>query len=102
MIKNNKTETPDYLFNEDETIENIREFVDGSYSLHYAHKPELQTASVWEALGSLDTTSRDVAIKYLMRYGKKNGKNVKDLYKAIHYIIMMIYDHEQKQQKESV
>ena len=30
------------------------------------------------------------AIKYLCRYGKKNGKNRKDLLKAIHYIILLM------------
>ena len=30
------------------------------------------------------------AIKYLMRYGKKQGKNQKDLIKAIHYIVLLI------------
>ncbi len=30
------------------------------------------------------------AIKYLARYGKKAGKNRKDLLKAIHYIILLM------------
>ena len=31
------------------------------------------------------------AIKYLMRFGKKDGKNKKDLLKAIHYIILLMH-----------
>jgi hypothetical protein len=30
------------------------------------------------------------AIKYLCRYGKKAGKNRKDLLKAIHYIVLLM------------
>ena len=30
-------------------------------------------------------------MKYLARYGKKDGKNRKDLLKAMHYIILMMY-----------
>lgn len=34
-------------------------------------------------------------IKYISRYGMKNGKNKKDLFKAAHYIMMLAYylDH---------
>jgi hypothetical protein len=31
------------------------------------------------------------AIKYLARYGKKGGKNRKDLLKALHYAILLMY-----------
>ena len=37
------------------------------------------------------------AIKYLMRYGKKQGRNEKDLYKAIHYIVLLISSERGKQ-----
>ena len=30
------------------------------------------------------------ALKYLLRYGKKDGHNTQDLYKAMHYIILLI------------
>ena len=30
-------------------------------------------------------------MKYAMRYGKKDGKNIKDLQKIIHYAIINIY-----------
>ena len=29
-------------------------------------------------------------LKYLCRYGKKNGQNRKDLLKAIHYIVLLM------------
>jgi hypothetical protein len=34
------------------------------------------------------------AIKYIQRYGKKDGFNRKDLIKATHYCIMAIHNHD--------
>ena len=33
-------------------------------------------------------------MKYAQRYGKKNGKDRKDLLKVIHYGIMALYNHD--------
>ena len=64
---------------------------DSTYNQHYVGKKEVQTIDVWETLGSIDTTCRDTAIKYLMRYGKKGGHNRKDLLKAVHYIVLLAH-----------
>ena len=84
-------------FNEDKFIKEVEKYIKGTYDQHYVGKKEVQTIDVWETLGSIDTTCRDTAIKYLMRYGNKNGKNSKDLMKAIHYVILLInYNGEEK------
>ena len=36
------------------------------------------------------------AIKYLCRYGKKAGRNRKDLLKAIHYIVLLMSSEDKK------
>jgi hypothetical protein len=41
------------------------------------------------------------AIKYLCRYGKKSGKNRKDLLKAIHYIVLLM-SSEDKDNKNGI
>lgn len=84
----------DYRFLEAVTLKKLQEYVDSTYSQHYVGKKETQVIDLWESLGSLETTSRDTAIKYLCRYGKKDGRNQKDLYKAMHYIMLMIYCSE--------
>ena len=89
-----------YRFGEDVSIQKITEYVNSTYSQHYVGKQSLQTIDVWESLGSLETTSRDTALKYLMRYGKKDGRNEKDLLKAIHYIILMMYSASNNEDKE--
>lgn len=88
-----------YRRNEKETLLEAIEYIGQTYSQHYVGLTEIQTIDVWESLGTLETTSRDTAIKYLMRYGKKNGKNKKDLLKAIHYITLMLYSYEKENSK---
>lgn len=84
---------PDYKYNEDKYLKQISTYLDGTYGEHYVAK-DIQVIDIWESLDSLETTARDTAIKYLCRYGKKAGKNKKDLLKAIHYILLMMYAGE--------
>jgi len=90
----------DYKYNEDKAIRAIQDYVDSTYGQHYVGDGDVQTVDFWRSLGSLESTSRDTAIKYLARYGKKGGKNRKDLLKSMHYIILMMYalDLEENQQ----
>ena len=86
-----------YKYNEDLAFSKVMEYINGTYGQHYVGNGDIQTVDFWESLGSLETTSRDTAIKYLARYGKKNGRNEKDLLKAIHYIILMMYAAQKEQ-----
>lgn len=90
----------DYKYNEDKAIRAIQDYIDSTYGQHYVGDGDVQTVDFWRSLGSLESTSRDTAIKYLARYGKKGGKNRKDLLKSMHYIILMMYalDLEENQQ----
>ena len=86
-----------FRYKEDKIIEDIENYVKSTYGQHYvAEAKGSQVIDIWEANGSLQSTARDTAIKYLMRYGKKDGKNKKDLLKAVHYIILMMYVDEKE------
>lgn len=76
---------------EDYYLEQAKKHIEKTYEGHYVNDHNIQAVDLWEAQGSLLTTARDTAEKYLMRFGKKNGENLEDLYKAIHFIIMMIH-----------
>lgn len=80
-----------YKYTEDTILQEVQAYIDSTYGQHYVGNGEVQTVDFWESLGSLDTTARDTAIKYLARFGKKGGNNRKDLLKAIHYIMLMMY-----------
>jgi len=86
-----------FRYKEDKIIEDIENYVKSTYGQHYvAEAKGSQVIDIWEANGSLQSTARDTAIKYLIRYGKKDGKNKKDLLKAVHYIILMMYVDEKE------
>lgn len=89
-----------FRYKEDKYIDDVIKYVRGTYGEHYVAK-DIQVIDVWESLDTLETTARDTAIKYLCRYGKKGGKNRKDLLKAIHYIILMMYDADQQAAKHN-
>ena len=86
-----------YRFREEEFLQKAKEYLSTTYEGHYVgeqagkEEEDIQTIDVWKTLGSVDTTCRDTAIKYLMRYGKKDGYNEKDLLKAIHYIVLLAH-----------
>ena len=66
------------------------------------HEEKIQTIDVFAHRGTLGSTSIDNAIKYLMRYGKKNGKNEKDLIKALHYLVLATAFERKQKAKEGV
>ena len=80
-----------YKYNEDINMSRIQDYINSTYGQHYVGNGDIQTVDFWESLGTLESTSRDTAIKYLARYGKKEGRNPKDLLKAVHYILLMMY-----------
>lgn len=81
----------EYKYKEDVALKKVTDYINSTYGQHYVGNGDIQTVDFWESLGSLETTCRDTAIKYLARYGKKGGRNEKDLLKAIHYIVLMMY-----------
>jgi len=79
----------------DSELENIlctvEKYILSTYGEHYVGNGQIQEIDNWESRGSLMTTSRDTCSKYLTRFGKKSGKNEKDLLKAFHYLVLMYY-----------
>jgi hypothetical protein len=86
-----------YRFREDEFLKKAQDYLSTTYEGHYVgdlaglDEENIQTIDVWKTLGNVHTTCRDTAIKYLMRYGKKDGYTEKDLLKAIHYIVLLAH-----------
>jgi hypothetical protein len=90
---------PVYKYNEERSLAKVYDYINATYNQHYVGDGDVQTVDFWNSLGSLETTARDTAIKYLSRFGKKEGRNEKDLLKAIHYIVLMMYALESENQK---
>ena len=87
----NYNPTIQYKYDEPEILEEIRKYLEGTYSAHYVGVGNIQTMDNWKARGSAKTTCLDTASKYLDRFGKKNGENPQDIIKAIHYCIFILH-----------
>lgn len=83
-----------YKYSEDQIIRDLKLYIDKTYGQHYKTENDVQCFDAWIALGSSTETFRNTAIKYLWRYGKKNGSNKADLMKALHYVMLCLHvDH---------
>tara|TARA_B100000282_G_C31608209_1_gene433405 strand:+ start:66 stop:359 length:294 start_codon:yes stop_codon:yes gene_type:complete len=97
MYLGTKTNDDDNMkYNEDKILKEVIEYIEKTYSEHYSvDKSGFQVQDMLRHLDIDKDFCQSNAIKYLCRYGKKNGKNKMDLFKAIHYIVLLI-DSENK------
>lgn len=82
-----------YIFNEDKALQEIKEYIDGTYSQHYAQNKYQSTDFIVDS-GHGEGFCVGNIIKYAQRYGKKDGKNRKDILKVIHYAIILLSVNE--------
>ena len=79
-----------YKFNEDKILKDIKDYIDLTYNQHYGNGKYQATDMIIDS-GHGEGFCIGNIMKYAMRYGKKDGKNIKDLQKIIHYAIINIY-----------
>jgi len=82
----------DYKYSEDIIFEELKNYIDSTYDQHYA--TEDKKTQILDYLSSLDIAEdfcRANVIKYVARFGKKEGKNRKDLLKALHYTVLLLH-----------
>ena len=84
------TEKLFFRYNEDETLAEVMEYIVGTYSEHYGDQ-NIQIQDVFDQMGISEAFTRGAAMKYLFRFGKKDGKNRKDLLKCIHYCCLLYH-----------
>jgi len=81
-----------WKYSEDIILKEIRDYLGGTYKAHYAgEQGKAQTLDLIESIGAAEPFCRSNAIKYLSRFGKKNGKSQLDILKAIHYCILLYH-----------
>ena len=84
-------------YNEDKIIKEISDYIKSTYGEHYSTtKDGFQVQDMLRQLGIDKDFCQANAIKYLCRYGKKQGKNRKDLLKAIHYIVLLMSSEDEE------
>ena len=81
-----------WKYEEDLTMKEVRDYLSGTYKAHYtSQESKTQTLDLIESIGDAEAFCRSNAIKYLSRFGKKNGKSKLDILKAIHYCILLYH-----------
>ena len=84
---------PNYVFNEESYLKEIKDGIASTYSSHYAQNKVQSTEFIADA-GHGEGFCIGNIIKYAQRYGKKSGYNRDDLKKIIHYTIIMMHLHD--------
>lgn len=86
-----------FKYREEETLKILSDYIVGTYQGHYtdgsdaAGSNRIQTLDLINSIGDAEAFSRSSAIKYLSRFGKKNGRNSRDLLKAMHFVVLLYY-----------
>ena len=82
-----------YKFREKELIKELDMYVYDTYGQHYAND-KYQATDVIIDSGHGEGFCIGNIMKYAKRYGKKEGKERKDLFKILHYALIMLYIHD--------
>ena len=93
MKESKKAPKIDYRYNEDEALLELKTYIDSTYDEHYSNNKFQATEFIIDA-GHGEGFCIGNILKYAQRYGKKNGKDRRDLLKVIHYGIMALYLNE--------
>ena len=88
MVK--RIKMTDYKFSENKTLEELKKYIDSTYDSHYS-KSKFQATEFILDSGHGEGFCIGNILKYAQRYGKKNGKDKKDLLKVIHYAIIALH-----------
>ena len=83
----------DYKYNEEALINELQEYVDGTYQQHYSQNKFQATEFIIDG-GHGEGFCLGNILKYTQRYGKKAGKNRADLMKVLHYAIIALHVHD--------
>ena len=84
-----------FKYHEEEILNDIQEYVSGTYQGHYTGKSHeyrnVQTLDLMAAKELASGFCQANILKYGSRYGNKDGKNTKDLMKVIHYAMLLLH-----------
>jgi hypothetical protein len=86
-----------YKYNENELIEELQEYVNSTYDEHYS-QDKFQATEFIINCGHGEGFALGNVLKYSQRYGRKEGKNRKDLLKILHYALIALHVHDLEQE----
>ena len=85
-----------YKYNEDKALAELSKYIDATYDEHYSKNKFQATEFIIDG-GHGEGFCIGNIMKFAQRYGKKGGKNRRDLLKVIHYGIIALYINEMEE-----
>jgi len=98
-MMNKKQKNPDYKYNEGRALAELKEYIDSTYDEHYSKNKFQATEFIIDG-GHGEGFCIGNIMKYAQRYGKKGGKNKRDLLKVIHYGIIALYINQMEESED--
>ena len=81
-----------WKYDEGKILREVEEYLASTYKGHYVGgDSKIQTLDLIDSNGDAEAFCRANIIKYASRFGKKDGKNPKDLLKVIHYAFLLYH-----------
>jgi len=82
-----------YKFNEGQLLVDLQEYVNSTYRAHYSQNKFQATEFILDC-GHGEGFALGNVLKYVQRYGRKNGYNRDDLMKVLHYALIALHNHD--------
>ena len=92
VVTESAKDTTFWKYDEGKILREVEAYLSSTYKGHYVgEESKVQTLDLIDSIGDAEAFCRSNAIKYLSRFGKKDGKNPKDLLKVIHYAFLLYH-----------
>jgi|TARA_B100000287_G_C20667282_1_gene792125 hypothetical protein len=89
-----------YKYSEDNVLSELKKYIDETYEQHYSRNKFQATEFIIDS-GHGEGFCIGNIMKYAQRYGKKGGKNRKDLLKVLHYGIIALHINNMENDNET-
>ena len=90
-----------FKYNEDVILNELKEYISGTYKQHYSTgDDEIQTLDLIAACGDGEPFCRSNILKYASRYDKKGTARL-DIMKVLHYGILLMHFNDKNATREN-
>jgi hypothetical protein len=79
-----------FKYDEDKILEEVKDYISGTYRAHYNSNNGIQTLDLIESCGDGAAFCRGNILKYASRYNKKGSARM-DIKKIIHYAVLLYH-----------
>ena len=94
-----KKKMTEYKYNENKALVELEKYINTTYDEHYS-KNKFQATEFIIDSGHGEGFCIGNIMKYAQRYGKKNGKDRRDLLKVIHYGIIALHINDMENSED--